>query len=152
MGKRDALYDNKINRPSEQYRTVIQGVNKKTFIIAFILCVLIVCGTVPITGRSQLNLIPASSLMSMSAQQYGTFLKENKISKDPQQTAMVKRVGTRIQEAEERYFTSVGCRDYLKDYKMLPLISGNEWQPRKVLRQCRNFSALILPMLRVLQT
>jgi predicted Zn-dependent protease len=75
------------------------------------------CSTVPITGRSHLNLIPGSSMMSMSAQQYGTFLKENKISQNPQQAAAVKRVGARIQDAVERYFTSSGLQDYLKDYK-----------------------------------
>lgn len=75
------------------------------------------CATVPVTGRSQLNLIPGSSMMSMSAQQYGTFLKENKLSQNQQQTAMVKRVGSRIQDAVERYFTSIGLQDTLKNYK-----------------------------------
>ncbi|MFZ2948296.1 MAG: M48 family metallopeptidase [Desulfuromonadaceae bacterium] len=75
------------------------------------------CSTVPITGRSHLNLIPGSSMLSMSAQQYGTFLKENKLSQNQQQAAMVKRVGARIQDAVERYFASTGLQDYLKNYK-----------------------------------
>lgn len=75
------------------------------------------CSTVPVTGRSQLNLIPGSSMLSMSAQQYGTFLKENKLSQDQQQAATVKRVGARIQGAVERYFASSGLQDYLKNYK-----------------------------------
>jgi predicted Zn-dependent protease len=75
------------------------------------------CSTVPVTGRSHLNLIPGTSMMSMSAQQYDTFLKESKLSQNQQQTAMVKRVGTRIQDAVERYFTSSGLQDYLKSYK-----------------------------------
>ncbi len=33
------------------------------------------CSTVPITGRSQLSLIPASEMNSMSFAQYGEFLK-----------------------------------------------------------------------------
>jgi predicted Zn-dependent protease len=52
----------------------------------------------------------------MSAQQYGTFLKENKLSQNQQQIATVKRVGTRIQDAVERYFASSGLQDYLKKY------------------------------------
>lgn len=75
------------------------------------------CSTVPVTGRSHLNLIPGSSMLSMSAQQYGTFLKENKLSQNQQQIATVKRVGVRIQNAVERYFITSGQQDYLKKYK-----------------------------------
>ena len=80
-------------------------------------CLLSACSTVPVTGRSHLNLIPGSSMLAMSAQQYGTFLKENKLSQNQQQAAMVKRVGTRIQGAVERYFASSGLQDYLKNYQ-----------------------------------
>ena len=75
------------------------------------------CSTVPITGRSQLNLIPGSSMMSMSLQQYDQFLKEHKVSTDQVQTATVKRVGANIQQAVERYFASSGLSQHLSDYK-----------------------------------
>lgn len=75
------------------------------------------CSTVPITGRSQLNLIPGSSMLSMSNQQYGTFLKENKVSRNQQQVAMVRRVGQRVQNAVERYFINSGLKEHLADYK-----------------------------------
>ena len=75
------------------------------------------CSTVPITGRSQLNLIPGSSMMSMSLQQYDQFLKEHKVSTDQQQTSTVKRVGANIQQAVERYFASSGLSQHLSDYK-----------------------------------
>ncbi len=75
------------------------------------------CGTVPITGRSQLNLIPGQSMLSMSLQQYDQFLKENKVSGNNEQTALVKRVGARIQGAVERYFATSGLQDQLVDYK-----------------------------------
>ncbi len=88
----------------------------RLFINLIVLLLLTACTTVPVTGRSQLNLIPGSSMLSMSAQQYGTFLKENKLSQDQQQVATVKRVGARIQGAVERYFTSSGLQDYLKKY------------------------------------
>jgi predicted Zn-dependent protease len=88
------------------------------FISVCLVCLLTAaCSTVPVTGRSQLNLIPAASMLSMSAQQYGTFLQENKISKNQQQAAMVARVGDRIQKAVERYFQSIGRPDYLQNYQ-----------------------------------
>lgn len=74
------------------------------------------CATVPITGRSRLNLIPGSSMLAMSAQEYGTFLKENKVSTNQEQTTTVKRVGTRIQQAVERYFADIGLESHLADY------------------------------------
>lgn len=86
------------------------------FTLLIVTLLLTSCSTVPVTGRSQLNLIPGSSMLSMSAQQYGTFLKENKLSQNQQQIATVKRVGTRIQDAVERYFASSGLQDYLKKY------------------------------------
>ncbi len=75
------------------------------------------CSTVPITGRSQLNLIPGSSMLSMSLTQYDTFLKEHKLSTDRAQTEMVRRVGARIQNAVERYFAQQGMSSRLSSYK-----------------------------------
>ncbi|MBT1072101.1 M48 family metallopeptidase [Pelotalea chapellei] len=75
------------------------------------------CSTVPITGRSQLNLIPGSSMMSMSLQQYDQFIKEHKVSTNQEQTQMVKRVGGKIQNAVERYFAEKGQSQRLADYK-----------------------------------
>ena len=85
--------------------------------LALILLVFSACTTVPITGRSQLNLIPGSSMLAMSAQEYGTFLKENKLSANPEQTATVKRVGARIRQAVERYFADAGLESHLADYQ-----------------------------------
>lgn len=84
---------------------------------ALTLLILSACTTVPITGRSQLNLIPGSSMLAMSAQEYGTFLKENKLSTNQEGAAQVKRVGTKIQQAVERYFTAAGLESHLADYK-----------------------------------
>ncbi|ABL00871.1 M48 family metallopeptidase [Pelobacter propionicus] len=88
-------------------------------IFAIIACLLLLsaCSTVPITGRSQLNLIPGSSMLSMSLQQYDQFLKEHKLSTNQEQTQMVKRVGLKIQNAVERYFASNGLSSQLANYK-----------------------------------
>ena len=84
---------------------------------ALLLSLLTACATVPITGRQQLSLIPSSSLMSMSYQQYGDFLKTNKLSSDKANSDEVKRVGARIQGAVERYFQQVGHSDQLQGYQ-----------------------------------
>lgn len=74
------------------------------------------CSTVPVTGRNQLDLIPAATMLSMSNQQYGAFLSANKLSTNGEQTDMVRRTGTRIQGAVEKYFQSQGLSSQLKGY------------------------------------
>ncbi|MDP3463789.1 MAG: M48 family metallopeptidase [Bacteroidales bacterium] len=75
------------------------------------------CSKVPITGRKQLKLVPASQMMTMSFQQYSQFLKENKLSTDAQKTAMVKTVGQKIQKAVDKYFAEKGLSSQLKGYQ-----------------------------------
>jgi len=74
------------------------------------------CSTVPLTGRKQLSLIPASQMLSMSFSQYGEFLKENKVSTDKANTAIVKKVGGRIQTAVEQYMMQNNMADRLQGY------------------------------------
>lgn len=74
------------------------------------------CSTVPITGRSQLNLIPASEINTLSFQQYDEFLKQNKLSTDAANTQMVKRVGQNIQHAVEAYFAQNNLSKELSGY------------------------------------
>ena len=90
------------------FRFVIMGV------CAFLLTA---CSTVPITGRSQLNIIPGSSMLAMSLQQYDQFLKEHKVSTNQEQTRLVKRVGTKVQQAVEQYFANSGLSEHLSGYK-----------------------------------
>ncbi|MEA5115458.1 MAG: M48 family metallopeptidase [Geobacteraceae bacterium] len=90
---------------------------KRYFFTACAMFALASCTTVPITGRSQLNLIPGDSMISMSLQEYDTFLKGHKVSSDKKQTDMVKRVGARIQDAVARYFASVGMSSRLSGYQ-----------------------------------
>lgn len=75
------------------------------------------CNTVPITGRKQFNLIPGATINSLSFQQYDEFLKTNRLSSDAQATAMVKRVGERIQNAVERYFAEKNWSKQLEGYR-----------------------------------
>jgi len=77
------------------------------------------CTTVPITGRSQFNTVPDSLINSMALQEYNNFLKspENKLSTDPEKTAMVQRVGERIADAVELYMNEHGLADQIAGYE-----------------------------------
>ena len=88
-----------------------------------ILCILTIicvsCSEVAITGRSQLNLIPDSTMNSLALQEYNQFLKENKKSTNAANTAMVQRVGLKIADAVGRY-----CRSH----SMADRIAGFNWE------------------------
>lgn len=90
----------------------------KIYIISFlvILGFVLSCSTVPVTGRRQLRLIPDSTLLPMSFQQYDAFLKSNKLSTNEEETQVVRRVGTRIQKAVEEFFAEKGMSDKLQNY------------------------------------
>ncbi|MDD5476215.1 MAG: M48 family metallopeptidase [Syntrophales bacterium] len=81
--------------------------------VAFIICA---CATVPVTGRKQLSFVPPATMLAMSQQQYGNFLKETELSKDQEKTDMVKRVGENIRGAVELYFTQRGMGRELENY------------------------------------
>ena len=74
------------------------------------------CATVPITGRKQLSLISDSEMQAMSFQQYDQVIAESRLSTDAEATAMIKRVGGRIQKAVEEYFHDHGMSGELKGY------------------------------------
>ncbi|MFO7914130.1 MAG: M48 family metallopeptidase [Candidatus Krumholzibacteriales bacterium] len=84
--------------------------------LVFIQIALCCCSIVPITGRRQLDIIPDNQMMSTSYQQYSQFMKEHKLSDDREMTEMVKRVGRRIQNGVENYFSEQGMKDQLKNY------------------------------------
>jgi predicted Zn-dependent protease len=88
----------------------------RLFIITLFCFALAACATVPITGRQQLNLVPDASMLSMSLEEYDKFLKDHKLSNDPDKTAMVKRVGVRIQRAVEQYFRQNNLQAELANY------------------------------------
>ena len=74
------------------------------------------CSIVPLTGRRQLNMIPDSTMLSMSYQQYDDFLNTNKKSTNTQQTEMVKKTGLKIQKAVEKYLADNGLADRIDGY------------------------------------
>ena len=87
-------------------------------LMAFVILnsIIIACSTVPLTNRTQLNMIPDSEMLAMSYQQYGEFLKENKISKNQSQTQMVKRAGKNIQSSVTQYLANNNYAQLLEGY------------------------------------
>src|SRR5512139_1977883 len=75
------------------------------------------CQTVPITGRQQLSIVPSGTLMSMSFNEYGDFLKKHEVITSTTDAQMVSRVGRRIQLAVERYFSEQNISDELNGYQ-----------------------------------
>ena len=98
---------------------VLQNRLRYLGLIVLVSFLLMSCATVPITGRSQLNFIPDSEMLSMSFEQYDQFLQENKLSNNRQQTQMVKTVGDRVQHAVEQYFA---------EHNMPQQLEGYEWE------------------------
>jgi predicted Zn-dependent protease len=89
------------------------------------------CSTVAVTGRRQLDLIPSSTMLSMSSEQYGEFLKSNRLSDNRQQTELVRSVGNRIRGAVERYFAAERMSDQLNgytwDFNLIEDPQANAW-------------------------
>jgi predicted Zn-dependent protease len=75
------------------------------------------CSQVEITGRKQLNLVPDSMMNSMSFQNYDEFLSGHKLSTNVEQTQMVKRVGSKIEQAVKNYCAEKGIQDKLAGYQ-----------------------------------
>lgn len=74
------------------------------------------CATVPITGRSQLNLVSDEALMTQSEEQYRQFLQENPPLRGTANQAMVQRVGKKIAAAAEAYFKEQGTPEVLNGF------------------------------------
>jgi predicted Zn-dependent protease len=74
----------------------------KRLLAAALLGGLAACQSVPYTHRSHLVLIPAGEEQALGLQQYDATLKNAKLSQDPAQVELVRRVGRRIAAAADR--------------------------------------------------
>ena len=90
---------------------------KNIFLGICALCLVYSCATNPITGKKSLNFVSNSELFPSSFQQYGTFLKENKVITGTADARKVETVGMRIKAAAEKYLTYLGQSQYLQDYR-----------------------------------
>ncbi|MGL2986112.1 M48 family metallopeptidase [Flavobacterium sp. RSSA_27] len=83
----------------------------------FVLLIYSSCATNPMTGKKTLNLVSNSELFPASFQQYGKFIKENKVVQGTAEAKQVENIGVKIKEAAEKYLNSVGQNQYLNDYR-----------------------------------
>jgi predicted Zn-dependent protease len=70
--------------------------------MALVLLGAVACQTVPLTGRSQIMLVPEGDELKMGLESYQQILGKSKVSADPRLTEQVTRVGRRIADATER--------------------------------------------------
>jgi len=66
------------------------------------------CSTVPITGRKQISLVSTSQILPASLAKYDKVLKEEPLSKDREETEMVKRVGNNLAAAVDKFLRENG--------------------------------------------
>ena len=90
----------------------------KKQIIAFVAAALLLtsCGSVPITGRKQLNLVSDSEVLSSSLSEYNSYMKGAKKSGNTTQSAMVTRVGKKLAAATESYLNNNGLSEEVKNF------------------------------------
>lgn len=92
---------------------------KKVSIILSVLVAgaILSCSTVPITGRKQLSILPESEMISMGFANYQEFIKENPVSADKTNGALISGVGADISKAVEFFFAENGMQSRLEGYK-----------------------------------
>ena len=71
------------------------------------------CGSVPITGRRQLSLVPDGEILSASATQYKQFISKSQLSSNTTYNAKVTQVGRRLAAATNAYLKQNGYESML---------------------------------------
>lgn len=74
------------------------------------------CGSVPFTGRRQLQLVSNEEVIALSLQQYQEFMRNAPVEKGTEDAKMVARVGSRIAKAVETFYKSNGYESALANY------------------------------------
>ncbi len=88
----------------------------KQFALLAVVAVLSGCSSVPIIGRKQPPMPPASYMAQQSALSYQQVIVESTLSANSQQTAQLQRVGKRVSEAVELFMTQNGMADRVGDF------------------------------------
>lgn len=74
------------------------------------------CQKVPITGRTQVNLISPDRMMKTSLSQYEQFLQKHEVIKGTDRARALKAVGQNISASVEQYLTQQGFKERIEDY------------------------------------
>jgi predicted Zn-dependent protease len=89
---------------------------KKIILLFLLIAILYACGNVPITGRQQLMLVSDQEVLTLSLQEYDSYMKAAKKSSDKNATDLVVKVGTKIAQAVEIYYKVTGMESLLEGY------------------------------------
>ena len=98
----------------------VDAMRKVRFVIGS--CLLFVCLSqsgcqkVPITGRTQMNLIAPGKMKKTSLKQYDRFLAQNKVVTGTKRSRQLKTVGHDIAKAVEAYLKNNGYKNRIKNY------------------------------------
>lgn len=90
---------------------------KKALIAMLLIGFVVSCQKVPLTGRKQLTVVPNSTLLPLSFQNYQQVLDTSRVIRSGAEANMVQRVGGRLREAMEQYMRSNGFADRLAGYQ-----------------------------------
>ena len=108
----------------------INNIDRRKFlgIIGGCGCGLIIssCTTAPITQRRQLKLLPESTINRQAAQLYERVKLKTKLSDDKKQLAIIKEVGSNIEEAVSNYFNSVNKPDPTYNFQWEYILVDND--------------------------
>ena len=69
---------------------------RRSCLLALLALLAVACETVPVTGRSQLNLLSEDEETKLGTEAYAQVISKSKVSRDPVPSEMVRRVGSRI--------------------------------------------------------
>ena len=102
----------------------------KFFVLMAVVAILASCGTattVPITGRKQRLVVSDEQVMSLSNQEYQSYMKSAKLSTNATNTAMVKSCGQRLAASVETYLRNNGFASEVSNYKWeFNLVQNNQ--------------------------
>lgn len=75
------------------------------------------CGSVPITGRKQLNLVSDYEVLQSSLSQYKSYMSSATISGEQAQSEQVTRVGKKLAAATEAYLRATGLESEISNFQ-----------------------------------
>ena len=93
-------------------------INKAKYSCIMMIAIILLqsCGSVPLTGRRQLQLVSDQEVIALSLQQYQDYMRTAPVEKGTQNATMVNRVGYRISQAVETFLKNNGYEADLQNY------------------------------------
>src|SRR5690554_4444092 len=94
--------------------TMLQKAKLSTALL--LTALMISCGSVPFTGRRQLQLVSNNEVIALSLQQYQEFMRTAPVERGTADAQMVNRIGSRIANAVETFYRNNGYESELANY------------------------------------